>query len=299
MGTASATPAFGRHLSAHLVENFHRYYLIDCGEATQFQLNRYKIRLRRLDAIFITHMHGDHVLGLPGLLNTLNLAGRTDDLVLVGPGALLDFLQCQFKHTHTELGFQLVFRNWEDYTPQTPVYETDALQVTPLPLRHRMPCKGFLFQQKPKPPRFLAKVAEELGVQRQHYKLLKQGNPVQNLRGELIQPEQVLGERPPSGSYAYCSDTDYLPQLAEYVQGVGLLYHEATFLQQHADRARETQHSTAAEAAEIARLAGVQRLLLGHFSARYRDLEPVLQEARAVFPATQLATEGETYTICE
>jgi ribonuclease Z len=296
LGCSSAVPAFGRHPSAQYVQHHERGFLVDCGEGTQMQMLRYGVRFKRLEAIFITHLHGDHVFGLPGLLNTLSLNNRQEELHVFGPPGLRMLLEDVFKHSQGALRYPLKIT--EIGSPDhSVIYETPFLAVEALPLNHKVACIGFLFREKPKRPQFLALKAQEMLVPKAYFRLLKLGNAVTLPDGRVIEPAVLQGPTPPQYSFAYCSDTAYRPALAERLQNVSLLYHEATFLETELARAIETAHSTAAQAAALARDAGAGRLLMGHFSARYKTLDGHLAEARAVFPQSWLAFEGQVYTI--
>lgn len=258
LGSSAAIPANSRNLSAHVLNAHERFYLIDCGEGTQFQLKRYRIPMMRIRAVLISHLHGDHYFGLIGLLNTMHMHGRTEELHIYAPAPLEQILDIQMETAQTTLRYPLHFHPLRHDGPAL-LFETERLEVRSFPLRHSVPTCGFLFREK-NPPR-------KVGLPR---------------------------------SYAYCSDTGYDESLASYVRGVSLLYHEATFMESLAPVAEEKLHSTAGQAALIARKAGAGKLLLGHFSARYDDLGPLLEEARAVFPESYTVTEGEVLPIgCE
>ncbi|MEO0897999.1 MAG: ribonuclease Z [Bacteroidota bacterium] len=298
-GTGSAIPTNTRLPSSQIVTINDRHHLVDCGEGTQIQLIRNRIKLSRLDAIFISHMHGDHVLGVPGLLNSLSMYERTAPLKLFAPAGLKDVLDVIFAQTHSYLTYDLEFHPLEDYKPGSIIYQTERFQVGCLPLEHRVFCRGFQFREVNKRPKFDFYKAKALGVPNNYFKLLKQGNTIHLDDGREIRPEMVLGEVEPPLSYSYCSDTRFVPKLAPYIKNSTLLYHESTFLHDMKMRADETFHSTAREAGEMASLAQVKNLLLGHFSARYRDLEPLLEEAKKYFPQVQLAREGQTINLKE
>jgi ribonuclease Z len=297
LGSNSAAPAYNRHPTSQLLHIEQEYFLIDCGEATQMQLNRYKIRFTRINHIFISHLHGDHYLGLVGLLSTMHLNKRTEDLYLYGPGGLVDILSLQFKYSDTRLNYRIHFR---ELTQQRElIYQNDNLTVETIPLNHRIQCTGFLFREKPKKRRINKEVLPG-NLSLQQIIALKKGADLYNQQGERIFRNEDLTLPPrKSRSYAYCSDTRYQECLVAQLQGVDLLYHESTFLDKEAERACETFHSTAAQAARIAAQAGVQKLLLGHFSSRYKDLSPFLEEARQYFPQSYLALEGEEFSIEE
>ena len=291
LGCSSATPTASRHPSAQLLNVNERLFLIDCGEGTQMQLRRYKIRHSRIHHIFISHLHGDHYLGLAGLIFTMHLFGRKDPLHVYGNPELQNIIDLQLKASETNLLYPLIFH------PLLPgetslVFEDSWLQITAFPLLHRVPTHGFLFQEK----KFLRKVAREkaasLNVPLSSFADLKNGRDVQLSDGTLVSnAELTLPARKPL-AYAYCSDTGFTDTFLPVIQGCDVVYHEATFLSDREAAAREKMHSTARDAAEIARLAGASRLIIGHYSARYDELTPLLEEARAIFPETYLAEDG-------
>ena len=297
LGTSSAIPTNQRKLSGQVVTVNDRHHLVDCGEGTQMQLLRYKVKLSRLDAIFISHLHGDHVLGLPGLLNSLTLYERNFPLFLFGPAGLDEMLEVFFRQTHGHLGYDLVFTALEEFKPGDIIYEKAGFQVQLLPLNHSIYCCGFKFKETNKRHKFNFFKAKSMEIPNQYFGLLKQGNTVTLDDGRTINPEDVLLPPDPPNSYAYCSDTCYFEELIDYISETQLLYHEATFLHNLKSRASATFHSTALEAATIAKSAKVNHLLLGHYSARYRNLSPLLEEARSVFPNTDLASEGNIYKL--
>lgn len=290
-------PTNTRMPSAQVVTLNDRHHLVDCGEGTQIQLLRNRVRYARLDAIFISHLHGDHILGLPGLLTSLSLYERNFPLKLFAPAALATILEVIFTHTYSHLGYELEFVPLEDFEPGSVIYEGPQFQVQLLPLSHRIFCRGFRFQEVNKRPRFDFYKAKALDIPNDYFPLLKQGNSVSLPDGRSISPDDVLSPPDSPKSYAYCSDTRYYEELVDYIRDTSLLYHESTFLHELKHRADETYHSTALEAAHIAALAGAGQLLLGHYSARYLDLQPLLDEARSVFPNTFLAREGDFYDL--
>lgn len=297
MGVGAATPAYGRHLSAQVVRCREHYYLLDCGEATQLRLMKLRVKLRRLVAIFITHLHGDHVWGLPGLLSTLHLMGREAPLTLVGPKGLKAMVDAQFVHTGTQVAYPLVWQEWDAPDPTQPVYDDGRLAVYPLPLKHALPTQGYRLRPAPRNRPFLVDRARADEVPVPYFRLLKLGQDVTLRDGRLLRAQDYLGPPEAPISYAYCTDTAPTPELIPHLHGTTVIYHEATFMQQHAHRAAETGHSTAAQAAAVAQAAQAQALLLGHFSARYKDLDPLLAEARAVFPQAYLAEEGRFFPV--
>ncbi|KAA9327028.1 ribonuclease Z [Hymenobacter busanensis] len=293
LGSASATPMLGRHHTAQVLAVGRKQYLIDCGESTQERLIEQKIRFSRTDCIFISHLHGDHFFGLFGLLGTLHLQGRTEPLRLFGPAGLDEVLTTQLRCSGTPLSFDVQF-TCVDTTQHQQVYEDAAVTVNTLPMRHRIPCCGYLFREKPGRRR-LVKDLLPTGLVPEQLQALTRGEDLRDDVGHVWLRHLDVTEPPPAPrSYAYCSDTVFTESLADLVRGVDLLYHESTFLHEMLERAVQTGHSTARQAGQLARLAGAKQLLIGHFSSRYRDLEPLLEEARREFADTNLALEGLT-----
>lgn len=296
LGSNAAAFAYGRHHTAQVLKYQSKLFLIDCGEGTQIQMRKYKVKLSRLHAIFISHLHGDHYLGLTGLLNTMHLFGRVAPLRLVGPPGLRDILTLQLRYSHTTLTYPIEFTEWLPNTEMI-VYEDAKLTVQTLPLSHKIDCSGYLFKEKPKPLR-INRSALPTHLAPSEISRIKKGQDVMSVDGTVKYRSADLTLPPlPCSSYAFCSDTQYLPELAERIKGVDLLYHESSFLSEMADRAEQTRHSTAKQAALIAHDAKAGQLLLGHFSGRYKNLDPFLKEARSVFENTELAIEGETFSI--
>ncbi|MBX0288838.1 ribonuclease Z [Hymenobacter sp. HSC-4F20] len=298
LGSASATPFLDRHHTAQVLTVGNTQYLIDCGEGTQHRLMEYKIRHQRIHTIFISHLHGDHFFGLFGLLGTMHLNGRTEPLRLFGPPGLDEVLTMQFRHSFTHLSFELEFTP-VDTTQHQLVFEDKNVTVHTLPMRHRIPCCGYLFREKPKRRRLLPELLPT-GLTPHQLHALTLGEDVVDAHGELlVRNPDVTTEPRHARSYAFCSDTLYTESLADLIRGVDLLYHEATFLDELRDRALVTHHSTARQAGLLARRAQVHRLLIGHFSSRYRDLAPLLAEAKTMFEWTELAVEGLSASIAE
>ncbi|QMW06970.1 ribonuclease Z [Spirosoma foliorum] len=296
LGAGSATPTLRLHQTAQLLSIGSDYVLIDCGEGTQFRLIEQKIRPGRLRYIFISHLHGDHYFGLAPLLSSLNMAGRTEDLYLFGPRGLDEVLTTIFRVSDSRLGFRLHFQIVEP-NQATFILDHPLMTVQSIPLQHRIDCTGYLFREKPAKPHLLReKLPTDVPIA--YLKQLKDGQDILGADGQLLYAAAEYTEPGPAPrSYAFCSDTRYVEELVPQLQGVNLLYHEATFLQDNALRAAEVYHSTAEQAATIAAKAGVGRLLIGHFSSRYKQFEPFLDEARTVFPETYLALEGQTIDI--
>ncbi len=273
--------------------------MIDCGEGAQLQLMKYDVHMHRIDHIFISHLHGDHYLGLMGLLFTLHLNRRATDLHLYSHKGLDEIITTQLRYSKSALNFKIVFHT---LTPekQEIIFEDKHLTVETIPLSHKIACSGFLIREKNKPRR-IDKDKLPQGLLIQQLVDLKNGADVvdQNTGAVLYKNEDLTLPPRKSRSYAYCSDTQYYEGLVKQVQDVDVLYHEATFTQEDEEKASETMHSTARQAAHIAQQATVKKLLIGHFSARYKELSPLLNEAVTVFPNTYLAQEGNTFTIDE
>ena len=293
LGSASAKPTPGRHPSAQVVNLHEQHYLVDAGEGTQQQLFRYGINPLRLRAVFLSHLHGDHCFGLLGLISTLNLLGRTADLHIHSPKGLEELLTPMLAFFNYQMTYKIFFHAFETKEAAL-IYEDRSLTVTTIPLRHRMPCCGFLFAEKPRPNHILRDMIDFYQVPVYELNRIKNGADYVTPEGEVIPNARLTRSSAAPRRYAYCSDTIYLPSITEQIKGVDLLFHEATFAEDAAPRAKETFHTTASQAARIARDAEVKKLLIGHFSARYDDEQVLLDEARAVFPDTQLAKE----TLC-
>jgi ribonuclease Z len=292
LGCSSALPAFGRYPSSQLVHIAGRYFLVDCGAGTQMQLRRFSLKFQRINHIFISHLHGDHYLGLPGLLSSMHLLGRTEPLHLYADEGLNQILEINHKYSHTVLKFPVLFHP-HDFSEPKVIFDDEKVKITTLILKHSIPCCGFIFEEKQRPRKLLIEKIEELKIPISSYESLKMGNDYLSPEGAGIPNSQITIEPLPARKYAYCSDTAYNKDLLPQLRNADLLYHEATFLEDMRIRAEQTIHSTAKDAGLIAKEAEVKRLLIGHFSARYKDLNPLLEEARNVFPQTYLAQEGE------
>ncbi len=295
LGSSSASPAFNRNPTSQLLNYNERYYLIDCGEATQIQLNRYKLKSHRISHIFISHLHGDHYLGLMGLLSTLHLQGRVADLYLYCPAQLKEIIDLELKVSQSELRFKIVYRLYSEN--EEILLEDDQMLVSTILMNHRIPCRGFLFAEKKGRRSIDKERIAELDIPYTAFADLKSGKDYVMEDGSVLKnSELTIAPRAPR-SFAYCSDTCYDENIIEKVRGVDLLYHESTFMHDLLPRAQETFHTTSLQAGQIAKKAEVKALLLGHFSARYKDLTPLLEEARTVFENTELGVEGKKFTI--
>lgn len=296
LGSSAATPTSTRNPTAQLLNVAERFFLIDCGEGTQIQMRRYKARFQSVNHIFISHLHGDHFLGLPGFLASMHLLGRKNELVIYGPKELEEIITIIHKHSDTYLNYPLRFVATQNQQMEL-LWEDDKVEVHSFPLQHRVRTTGFLFREKPLSRNIDKYKLEKLDVSFAEIHKLKKGMDATDNQGNIISNADLTFEPPAPRSYAFCSDTRFFPELASYIRGVDMLYHESTFLDDRADRAEVTFHSTASQAARMAALAGAGQLLLGHFSARYTELDDFLKEASPYFSKVSLATEGRTVTL--
>jgi ribonuclease Z len=298
LGSNSAVPAFGRHPTSQVLRYKTSKYLIDCGEGTQFQLSRFKVKRGTINNIFISHLHGDHYFGLVGLVNSFRLNGRKEPLNIFGPPQLLDIIKIQVKIDDEQFGYPVTFYPLT-FGVSEKIFEDDNLEVFTIPMEHKIDCNGFLFKEKPRPRKIISDKIREHQISHEYIEFIRKGANFQKEDGTIVPNNELTEDPAPSVSYAFCSDTLYTENFLQLIDGVDLLYHEATFTNDSADKAKERFHSTAAEAATIAVKANVKKLLIGHFSARYADLQPLLEEAKSIFPNTQLATEGEIFQVGE
>ena len=294
LGNNSALPAYDRHPTAQVVTLDEHLFLVDCGEGTQMQLSRYKMRRSRISHIFISHLHGDHYFGLIGLLTSMGLMNRENPLYLFAPAPLKEMIDWQLSVAATALPYTLHFHPLEG---EGVIIRNDKFEVRSFKVQHRIDCWGFRFTQV-KPPRKVNPVkAREHGIPAVFFDHLKQGEDYRTQSGEIIKNELVTDPAPAPKSYAYSADTAYHEAIIEKVRGVDLLYHEATYLKDLEDRAIARFHCTSEQAAKVAQQASVGKLLLGHFSSKYEKLDAFELEAKEVFPNTELALEGVTYRV--
>ena len=291
LGCGSALPTTKHNPSAQALTLRGKVYLVDCGEGTQLQIRRQGLHFGRIHTIFISHLHGDHCFGLPGLLSTLSMLGRTGELHIHGPEGLTEYIDAHRKSFLAECSYEIITHE-HDYRKSEVIHEDPSLCVRSLPLSHRIPTMGFLFEERCA-ARHLDKPAVDFyQVPRCCYPAILLGESYTAQDGSIIPNNSLTKPGRIPRRYAYCSDTEYFPNLIEQVRGVDLLYHEATFGEDLRARLATTAHSTAREAATIALKAEVKRLLIGHYSSRYTDVTPLLDEARSVFPNTTAAQEG-------
>jgi ribonuclease Z len=296
LGSSSATPIYNRNPTSQALNVNERLYLIDCGEGTQQQMLRFDIKPSRIDHIFISHLHGDHYLGLVGLLSSMHLNGRKKELKLFGPEHLLEIINLQLKYSETTLQYPIEF-TITNADKAAVIVDNEDVTVETIPLDHRIACTGFLFREKKRQRKLLKDKLEELQVPVQYYTALKKGKDYTAEDGTVYKNDTLTIDSEQPKAYAYCSDTIFNPQYFQQINNVNLLYHEATFLHNMLDRAGETFHTTALQAAQIATQTQAKKLLIGHFSARYKNLDELLDEAKSIFPATELAIEGRTFAI--
>lgn len=296
LGSSSATPIFNRNPTAQVLNINEHLYLIDCGEGTQQQMLRFDIKASRIDYIFISHLHGDHYLGLVGLLSSMHLNGRKKPLYLFGPPHLMEIIDLQLKYSETTLHFPLEFTQTHTLRPEVIVNNNDIIIET-IPLNHRIDTTGFIFREKKRLRKLRKDVIEKLQIPVPYFTALKKGADYTSETGKVYKNEDLTIDSDQPKSYAYCSDTLYGEHYFEQIANATLLYHEATFLNDMLDRAKDTHHTTALQAGDVALKTNAKRLLIGHFSARYKTLTELLEEAKSVFPATELAIEGRTFYI--
>ncbi|HEY0676669.1 MAG TPA: ribonuclease Z [Chitinophagaceae bacterium] len=294
LGNNSALPAYDRHPTAQVVTLDEHLFLVDCGEGTQMQLSRYKMRRSRINHIFISHLHGDHYFGLIGLITSMGLMNREHDLHLFAPPPLDEMIHWQLNVAATTLPYKLHFH---PLVGEGTIIKTDKFEVKSFKVFHRIECWGFRFAQVKAPRKVNPVKAREHGIPAVFFDRLKQGEDYSTTEGEIIKNELVTDPGAQPRTYAYAADTVYHESIAEKVHGVDLLYHEATYLKDLEDRAAARFHCTTIQAAMVAKKAEVGKLLVGHFSSKYEKLDAFELEAREIFPNTELALEGVTYRV--
>lgn len=296
LGCGSALPTLQHNASSQIVELREKLFMIDCGEGTQIQLRRLRIHFSKIIAVFISHLHGDHCFGLPGMISTFGMTGRTAPLHIYAPAAFEPILDQTLSFFCQGLEFKVVFHA-VDTTQNKVVYEDRSLTVETIPLQHRIDCCGYLFREKPILPHIRRDMIDFYKIPISQINNIKAGADWVTPEGEVIANSRLTTPAEPARSYAYCSDTRYIKTLHELVKGVSTLYHESTYSAEDAERARLYWHSTSQDAAKVARDASVGKLLLGHFSARYNNESQLLEEAKEIFPNSYLTREGATFDI--
>ena len=294
LGCYSATPRIIAHTTSQVLETRGHLFLIDCGEGTQVELRRHKIKFNQIKHIFISHLHGDHYFGLVGLISTFRLLTRETDLHIYGPKGLKELITLQMKLADSWTNFKLIFHELSSKESEL-IYEDDKVSVHTVPLDHRVYTNGFLFKEKPFERKLDIQKAEALHIDKAYFRKLKQGQDVVNDEGTLIPNAEVTFEGHHPKSYAFCSDTAYKEDIIPIIKDVDVLYHESTFLDAHQHLCAKTKHSTAKQAATIALKANVKQLILGHYSTRYGSLEGFKSEAETVFKSVLLADDGKVF----
>ena len=296
LGCSSALPTSTKFPSAHVLNVHERFFLIDCGEGTQIQIRKTKIKFGKINHIFISHLHGDHVFGLFGILSTFNLLGRKTPLHIHAHPDMQHFMDFFRRYFAEEISFNIELHALSKREIQL-IYEDKAVEVYAFPLKHRIPTFGFLFKEKKKPLNIKKEIVAGHKLSIQQVQDVKAGKDIQTEDGTILQNREVTEPAYHRRSFAYCSDTAYYEKNIDFLKDIDLLYHEATFLDRDKQLAKITGHSTATQAATLAKKAGAKELLIGHFSNRYKNPDEFLLETREIFPATRIANELETYAI--
>jgi ribonuclease Z len=294
LGCYSATPRTFTNPTSQVLELNRHLFLIDCGEGTQVQLRKNKVKFSRINHIFISHLHGDHFFGLVGLISTFRLYNREADLHVYGPKGIKEVITLQMKLADSWTNYNLIFHELTNTNSEL-IFEDDRVVVYTIPLKHRVYTNGFLFKEKPGERHLDMNAVQNADIEIPYYNKLKQGFDVPNKAGEIIKNEMVTLPPNPIQSYAFCSDTAYHEPIIPIIKNVDVLYHESTFLEAHAHLTERTKHSTAKEAAQIAKQAQVGTLILGHYSTRYANLELFRTEAQDIFPNIKLADDGKVF----
>ena len=296
LGSSSALPTSDRFPTAHLLNVNERFFLIDCGEGTQMQLRKYRIRLGKINHVFISHLHGDHTYGLFGLLSSFNLLGREEPLHLYGPDLLEEMILDHLKFFQNTLCYKLVFHRIQCRRSAL-IYEDKNIEVRSLPLIHRIPTCGFLFREKPRDRNIIREKIGEYNISIKKIVAIKKGADLELPDGTVVPNSELTLPPPRPRSYAYCTDTRFNEAVIPLVKKVDLLYHESTFLHEDLKLAHETFHTTSKQAAEFALKAGAAKLLIGHFSSRYKKISEFESEAREIFPNAIAVNDGDVFEV--
>ena len=295
LGCYAATPRTFTNPTSQVLEINNHLFLIDCGEGTQVELRRNKVKFSNIRHIFISHLHGDHSYGLVGLISTFRLLKRDTELHVYGPKGIKEIITLQLKLSNSWTNYPLYFHELEGKVPEL-IYEDDKVLVETIPLKHRIYTNGFLFKEKIGPRKLLINKAVEYNIDVSLYKSLKMGKEVVSNDGKTIPNNLVTADPEPPKSYAFCSDTVYYPKIVPQIKEATVLYHESTFLEENHELAEPTKHSTAKQAAMIAKQANVKKLILGHYSTRYGNINLFKEEALTVFDSVELAEDGKTFS---
>lgn len=297
LGSNAAIPRLSRNTTSQFVNCHNRHILLDCGEGTQLQFRKFKIKFQQLDIILITHLHGDHVFGLPGLISTMGLLGRKKKISIFGPKGIKELIETQLKLTGMRPSFDLIFHEILKNDEKQLIFEDKVLTIECFPLHHRISTFGYLIKEKPHNRRLDREKFDEYGVSVSYIQKLIQGDDIIDNNGVYVKSDDVTLPGKPQKSYAFCTDTAYSEKVTDFIRGVDLLYHESTFLDIDADKADDTYHSTAKQAATIANKANAKRLILGHFSSRYSTLELFKNEAETIFSPVFIPEDGEKFIV--
>lgn len=296
LGTNSAIPAYGRFMTAQILQIQDELILIDCGEGAQIRMNELGIKKSKINQIFISHLHGDHIFGLIGLLTSYSLNGRSKPITIFAPPGLQEIIEVQIKHTGSYISYPLQFKV-VDPTAHQLLFENQVFEVYSVPLDHRIPTSGYLFREKPRPRKMNKEAIKEYELSIEQIRLAKTGADIIRADGKSISNTELTIPAAPPRAYAFCSDTAYKEDIVPIIKGVDLLYHETTFLHEALEQAEMTKHSTAKQAAQIALLAEVGQLICGHYSSRYKDVSVFEEEARPIFPNTIAGRDGASYEV--
>lgn len=296
LGCYAATPRTLTNPTSQVLEVKNRMFLIDCGEGTQVQLRKHKIKFSRINHVFISHLHGDHFYGLIGLISTFALLGRKTDLHIHGPKGIKEIILLQLRLSNSWTTYNLYFHELESPEPQV-VFEDDKVIVTTIPLKHRVYTNGYHFQEKEGDRKLNIEAVENYNIDTCYYQRIKSGGDITLDDGKVIENNELTFDPLPAKSYAFCSDTVYTETILPLIENVDALYHESTFLQTEAHHCEKTMHCTALQAATIAKKANAGKLILGHFSTRYGSIEPFKEEALTVFTNVELADDGKVFEI--
>jgi ribonuclease Z len=295
LGCSSALPTPSRFSTSQVLNVLERFFLIDCGEGTQIQLKRFKIKQTRINHIFISHLHGDHYLGIFGLISSMSLLNRKSPLNIYGPFKLKKLIDAFVDTMEYNLGYDIIFHPLH-YNEKELIFEDDKVTVESFPLRHRVPTCGFLFREKERLRIIKKETIEELSIPIKEIQAIKEGGDF-TCNSVLYKNKDITKNPSPTRSYAFVSDTIKTPKIVSIVKDVDILYHEATYADDNKKRAKQTGHSTAQQAGEIASKANVKKLIIGHYSNRYKDLNVLLKEAKEEFDNTELAIDGKVFDV--
>lgn len=298
LGSGAALPTSSRKPTAQYVECRGRTILIDCGEGTQMQFRKFGVKFQRIDYILISHLHGDHYFGLVGLLSTMHLLGRKKSIQVYGPQELKSIVNSQLHYGGSKLAFEVIFHSINIESSGV-LFEDDKVSVSHFPLSHKVPTSGFVIREHEKERKIITEMVQADRVKIQYFKSLKRGEDIIEEDGNIIDHKKYTRSAGEAKSFAFCSDTKYSERIIPFIENVDLLYHEATFTEDFLDRAKATMHSTANQAARIAKMAGAKKLLMGHLSARYDSGEKHLEEAKEIFPPSIVVEDGDVYDLSE